>query len=101
MNPTITPVLDLTQLTQDAKQIPSLIDTTTVTPTLTLDIGSVIADELSITAKAKDADRSGTPSIPAEGDSYTQNIYSPTPLSPLAVYQDTKGLLNMRKGKTK
>lgn len=93
MNPTITPVLDLTKLTEDAGKISGLIGKTPIAA----DVSFGQASDIS-----QDRQNGSSDSSNAVGDNvtifeYKQEINSPKPLSLIDIYRDTKSLLSMKK----
>lgn len=89
-NPTITPVLDLARLTQDASKIGSLLGQKPLSANVSLNQASNISDN---EINRSDIDPG------AGGDiiyQYNQEINSPTPLSTYDIYRESKGLLSRK-----
>lgn len=87
-NPRITPVLDLSQATKDAANIPKIItDTVPLSPTLSTDYASRIS-----TLTEDQANLQGE-ATPRTQITYTQNNYSPDPISNIELYRQTNNQL--------
>lgn len=93
-NPTITPVLDLTQVQKAAGDIPSLIDIPKITPGVSFDT----ARHISSTAKEVGQDVP-TPEPSVTNLSFEQNNYSPEALSTNDIYKATKSQFALAKEK--
>lgn len=96
LQPTIRPVLDLTDLSKNAGQIEKVL---AGTRQISLDVARVNASNASIGFQDN---RTQTDQIPqtTTGDvtNYTQNNYSPKALSPAEIYRQTKNQLATTKG---
>lgn len=89
-NPTITPVLDLTKLQQEATRISSLITPGAIQPDVsTQQATSISADQAEISA----ANESQTPPPPPPVQ-LIQNNHSPKALSAIDIYRQTKSLVD-------
>lgn len=93
IDPTITPVLDLTKLTEDASKISGLIGKMPIAADVSFGQASDIA---------QNRQNGSLDSSNAVGDNvtifeYKQEINSPKPLSLIDIYRDTKSLLSMKK----
>ena len=92
-NPTITPVLDLTQVAEDAKKLGSLIASDpSITPAYSYTQANAIA--ASQTAAQQD------PTNPAIGSGdvkFEQNIYAPAQLSTSDIYKNTRNQITLAK----
>ena len=92
-NPTITPVLDLTKLADDAKQISGYIQTSQkLAPSYSYEQARTIAS----TANAQQDDTIKAPSGSGEVK-FEQNIYAPTQLSTTDIYKNTRNQITMAK----
>jgi Tape measure protein len=85
-NPTITPVLDLTNVETAAASINKMIVPPTITPNLSLDQARLISTTAQVGAAATAV---AVPTGPSTV-SFEQNIYSPTALSTNDIYKGTK-----------
>jgi phage-related protein len=92
-NPTITPVLDMTQVSKDAKQFSSLIPSgPTITPAYSYNQASAIA------ASALTAQQDPNNAPTGSGDvKFEQNIYAPTQLSTSDIYKNTRNQITIAK----
>jgi hypothetical protein len=91
--PTITPVLDLTQVKNEASKIGGYISPKDLKPSLSLGHATVIAR-----SKNPKAVNPGTTTEAPQGDvTFEQNIYSPTELSASAIYKQTRNQLAIAK----
>jgi phage-related protein len=90
-NPTITPVVDLTQVQEGANQMSDMLNASaTVTPTVSYGQASAISSStLSADGGATDTTAQGGTSI-----TYQQNNYSPEALSEIEIYRQTKNQLS-------
>lgn len=93
MNPTITPVLDLSNITKNAAKINSMMSTTPLVATVSYGQASDISSSVTTTA---DRTAQTTVSEPKEVK-FEQNNYSPKALSPIEIYRQTKNQLSMAK----
>jgi tape measure domain-containing protein len=90
-NPTITPVLDLSRVAEDAKQIAALVPSPGLTPAYSYAQANNIA-----TTAAQPDESTGTPAT-AGGVSFEQNVYAPQQLSTADIYRQTRNLVTMAK----
>lgn len=90
MNPTITPVLDLTRLQQEATQISGLLAANPVEATVSTTQAGVISSDSSA-PKPEDFDPRGPGGQPPI--QLTQNNYSPKALSEIDIYRQTQNLV--------
>ena len=98
LNPTITPVLDLSNVIKDAAQIPGMINN--VTPISTAASFRQAADISALQQQAAEAAQTPTDvGIPAPVTqlSFEQNNYSPKALSEVEIYRKTKNQLGQAK----
>lgn len=92
-NPTITPVLDLTQIAADASRIGDLIQTSDkLVPSYSLNQARVIARQ-----QNAPTDTSSTETTLPQGINFEQNIYSPTQLSTSDIYKQTRNQITIAK----
>jgi hypothetical protein len=87
--PTITPVLDLTQVVDEAKKIPSYI------PDLAPTFSNAQAQSIATTKAVTD-----TPATPTSGTGdvkFEQNIYAPAQLSTADIYRQTRNQITIAK----
>jgi tape measure domain-containing protein len=92
-NPTITPVLDLTRIAEDAKQIGNYIQTSEkLSPTYSTAQARTIASS----TNAQQEDTIKAPAGSGEVH-FEQNIYSPTQLSTSDIYKQTRNQITMAK----
>jgi len=89
MNPTITPVLDLSRVQKDAKQLSSLTDTVPLKTEGSYGLASATAQERAQTMSDISAQQTPTKEVKFE-----QKITSPKALSETEVYRHTKNLLS-------
>ena len=89
MNPTITPVVDLTQVQAGADQMNSIFAANPVVPTVSADQASSIS--ASQVAQGSATDTTGTE---ASVIKFEQNNYSPEALSPVEIYRQTKNQIS-------
>ena len=96
LNPTVTPVLDLTQFKKNASSMGGMLDTSRINPNLSYTQAS------SIDKDKKTYEDTNSPSNSTEGKkvevNYVQNINSPKPVDPIEVYRNTKNLVSSVKG---
>lgn len=93
--PTITPVLDLSNVEKTAGELISLLSVPT------LDVSSTYKKAQAASASyEKSRTDDSTEEKPSDGDTYnfTQNNYSPKALPPAEIYRNTKSLISIRKG---
>jgi tape measure domain-containing protein len=93
-NPVITPMLDLTNVKAQAKELTSLVTTATITPTVSVGTAQAIATTGQIATPL--------PVVPVtppgpQTVSFEQNIYSPEALSTNDIYRNTKSQITLAK----
>jgi len=93
MNPTIRPVLDLTEIQSGGRYLDRLIGNKSFNVIPAISTGSVIASGISGKLQPEAAIINGEPNI-----SFTQNNYSPKALSRLEIYRQTKNQLLLLRG---
>lgn len=93
-NPSIKPVLDLTEVKKGASQIGGLLDQNKI------DVGSVYMKAKALDPTAQDSSSSTkTPTTtPPPVLNYTQNNYSPKAINPTDLYRQTKNQISTVKG---
>lgn len=91
--PTVTPVLDLTQLSKDATKISGLLDTGIITPTMSFDQVTALA---AAAQAAKDAQAETSP-VEVREVKFEQTNVSPRPLNPVEIYRNTKSGISLLK----
>ena len=89
LNPTITPVVDLTQVQAGADQMNSIFATTPIVPTVSADQAGSISASQAVQGGATDTTAPDKSVIKFE-----QNNYSPESLSPVEIYRQTKNQLS-------
>ena len=89
LNPTITPVLDLTQVQAGADQMNSIFAANPVVATASADQASSISASQAVPGGATD-----TTGTEASVIKFEQNNYSPEALSPVEIYRQTKNQLS-------
>jgi phage-related protein len=95
-NPTITPVLDLTQVAEEAKKIGGHL-ATNLTPSVSYDTARTIAsDTNAIKATSVENSPVGTGEVKFE-----QNIYAPEQLSTADIYRQTRSQITLAKEELK
>lgn len=95
MNPTITPVLDLTQFAKDASKIGDYISAQNVAPKVSFATANSIA-----TTQTPTEATTGT--TPTSGDvKFEQNIYAPKQLSTADIYKNTRNQITLAKEELK
>lgn len=96
LQPTIRPVLDLTDLSKNAGQIDKVL---AGTRQISLDVARVNASNASVGFQNNKTETDQTPQT-TTGDvtNYTQNNYSPKALTPAEIYRQTKNQLATTKG---
>lgn len=94
-NPTITPVLDLTQVSSEAKKIHEHINggIRKLNPSFSIDQARAIAHQQRISHE----DSSATEPSVTQGVNFEQNIYSPTQLSTSDIYKQTRNQIRIAK----
>lgn len=91
MNPVIAPVLDLTQVTADARRINGLVDT--INPSVSLGAAKLISSTEDVQGNGTDDGSGGT----VVHKTFVQNNYSPEALSANDIYRSTKSQFAMEK----
>lgn len=92
-NPTITPVLDLTQVAADASKISDYISATPVASVSLANANVIAAD----TNAAKSPDSTTATDVATGGVKFEQNIYAPEQLSTADIYKQTRNQITMAK----
>ena len=88
MQPTITPVLDLSQVERDARKLGGLTNVTPITAAASYGQASAISDaQRKAMAQTAQAVQGGTTLM------FEQNNYSPEALSDVEIYRQTKNQL--------
>jgi len=93
MNPTIAPVLDLTQFRKDAAKMDSVIKAKSLTPRVSLGQATSISNER---AQAQELVGAAL-QTPAPLIQFEQNNYSPKALSAIDIYRQTRNQLSLAK----
>lgn len=92
--PTITPVIDLTNVQTSANQISAMLSTTPVTPVVSYaQAADISSDQEDLVAAIEEYLASNTGTT----NTFNQTITSPEPVSAIEVYRGTKSLLSMAK----
>lgn len=96
LNPTITPVLDLAKLTQDANKMSAILATSPIMPVTSYQAASAISMETTAAEEAGDDDDS------SDGggnvyNNYEQHLHSPKALDPVTIYRGTKSIFALEK----
>jgi hypothetical protein len=93
MDPTITPVLDLSNVERDAKKLGDLTNVVPITAAASFGQASAVSQGVSAAQQASsEATAAGTPTFMFE-----QNNYSPEALSDVDIYRQTKNQLGQIK----
>jgi tape measure domain-containing protein len=92
-NPSITPVLDLSNIQKDAGKISGLLSDTTVTPTVSIDGAKSITD---VNTSSTSSTTNDSPPVVKE-IKLEQNNYSPKALSAVEIYRNTKNQISLAK----
>lgn len=92
--PTITPVLDLSEIIKESGKISDILGSNTIAPEVSNNQANAISNEQSTQADASAADTSTAP-VTVE---LTQINQSPKALSASEIYRDTKNLMSLTKG---
>ena len=97
LNPTVTPVLDLTKLSQEANKMGSILSTAPIMPRVSYETAS----DISVATQAS-AEADNDPDAPGSGGgdtylTYEQHLHSPTPLDSVKIYRDGKSLISLKK----
>jgi tape measure domain-containing protein len=95
LQPTITPVLDLSGVKKTASQIGSILPKQTVAVDSSYSKAKSISDAL-MSYQGNSSEESG--STPVKSLSFTQNNYSPKALSQAEIYRRTKNQISVAKG---
>lgn len=93
LNPTITPVLDLSQMTKDANDMSSILATNPVAASVSYGQASDISNETQAAQEAAAA--SASDSAPRGDIKIEQNNYSPKPLDSVEIYRNTKSIISL------
>lgn len=99
MNPTITPVLDLTKLTQEASRMSGILGVSPIQAAVSYQAAADIAEQ----NRSNDSS-SDNPSEPAGGDvniTYEQHLHAPEPPDSITMYRDGKSLIALAKEELK
>lgn len=98
MQPTIAPVIDLSQFRKDAGKMGDVLSTTPITATISTSQAESISAQKSAAAQAA-ADQAAAPVETPAGTvvQFEQNNYSPKALSPAEIYRQTKNQLSVAK----
>jgi tape measure domain-containing protein len=92
LNPVITPVLDLTQIRSQAKELGALTQTTPITATNSYGQAAMISNGYSAWNAEQDDRFVGPPAV-----TFEQNNYSPEALTEIEIYRQTKNQLSQLK----
>ena len=92
INPTITPVLDLTNVQRDAASVSSMFGTNSISARLSTDQANALAS-----AKVGQSTQTDTPTQATKEVKFEQHIYAPTTLSASAIYRQTKSQITLAK----
>lgn len=93
-NPTIAPILDLTNVQQNASKLNTLLKTTPITA----DISTQQANSLVVATAAQADAAASTATTPTTTEiKFEQNVYSPTALSVSEIYRQTRNQITMAK----
>jgi hypothetical protein len=98
INPTIAPVIDLTQFRKDAEEVNAALNASTMNATASLGQASHISaqNEAKTEANSQEEPERGATIL-----DFTQNNYSPKALSPATIYRQTSNQLSVAKGALK
>lgn len=97
MTPTITPVLDLSEMTREAAKMSGILAIPTITPTMSY---RTAADISAITQAADEQAAQDAAEAQGAGDiyqHYEQHLHSPTPIDSVTVYRGSKSLFSLTK----
>jgi tape measure domain-containing protein len=94
INPTITPVLDLSKVEKDASNINSLLAANAVAANISYDQAAFIS---STQRSTQQADTTTEVTTPAPVVQFEQNNYSPKALSTVEIYRQTRNQLSLAK----
>lgn len=89
LEPTVTPVLDLSQVKAAAKGIPGLMDIPSLAPDVSFDNARLISATATLDKTTTDA----ADQQPAGDLTFIQNNHSPEPLSTHDIYRNTKSIM--------
>jgi tape measure domain-containing protein len=92
-NPVITPVLDLTQVSQDASRISNMLPSAQMAMSSTKTSRQIAIERKAAWNDAHPGEQSATPT----GVSFEQNIYAPTRLSTSDIYKQTRNQITVAK----
>lgn len=96
IQPTITPVLDLTQVEREASQFGKMMTSPVITPTVTFESAKLVSAETRVVAE-----ENATPATTNEPKTteihFEQNNYSPEPLNQAALYRRTRSQIELAK----
>jgi tape measure domain-containing protein len=92
VNPTIRPVLDLTQVKTDAGTINGILSKAT------LSTSGAYSNALALSAAVGANGNDDKATAPSTTNNFTQNNYSPKALSPAEIYRQTKNQISVAKG---
>jgi hypothetical protein len=92
-NPTITPVLDLSNVEKASKNISGFMKTPSIAPDVSVGQANVVSALIDLSKLQLQAPETTTPSEV----NYTQNNYSPEPLSTRDIYRKTGSQLALKK----
>lgn len=97
IQPTITPVLDLSNVQSGANQLNGMFGAPTINP----DTATLQAQAISRSQAALNADTANMEPGTERPISFLQTIHSPSPLSTVDIYRDTRSMLAMAKEELK
>ena len=95
-NPVVTPVLDLSKLTQDANRMSSIFATSPITPSVSYDAASSIAAQSQALREAV-AETEAEGRVTYQEVHVEQHNHSPKPIDAVTTYRDTKSLISLTK----
>lgn len=93
-SPTITPVLDISQIAADASKITEALGTSTIAPTVSLNQASSLSNDETTRRDSGDGSEFGGSQTILK---FEQTNTSPTALSTVDIYRNTKNQINMAK----
>lgn len=98
LNPTISPVLDLTALTKEANKIGTILTASPILPTVSYQAAAEIS-ALSQPSSSEQSSSAGASGSETGGNTYQyiQNLHSPEPLDSVKIYRNGKSLISMKK----
>jgi hypothetical protein len=91
-NPTITPVLDLTKVADEANKISGYISNATLTPAFSTAQARTIASDAQVVP-----DTTTSPTATTGEVKFEQNIYAPEQLSTADIYKQTRNQITLAK----